>query len=163
VTDFTHFNEQGRAKMVDISHKETSVRYAKAKSSIVMDKTVYEKINEQKVAKGDVLSVAQVAGIMAAKNTPNWIPMCHPLPLTGVDISFQWDEKEDEAELHIYVEVKTTSKTGVEMEALTAASATALTVYDMCKAIDKEMTIGKTYVKEKTGGVSGDYVRKDES
>lgn len=163
MADFTHFNEQGRAKMVDISHKETSARLAKAKTSIVVNKTVYEKINEQKVAKGDVLAVAQVAGVMAAKNTPHWIPMCHPLPLSGVDISFAWEEREVEAELHIYVEVKTTGKTGVEMEALTAASATALTVYDMCKAIDREMTIGKTYVIEKKGGVSGDYVRKDES
>lgn len=163
LSSFTHFNEQGRAKMVDISHKATSKRFAKAKSSIMMERSVYEKIQKQKVKKGDVLAIAQVAGIMAAKNTPNFIPMCHPLPLSGVDISFRWEENNERAILHIYAEVKTTGKTGVEMEALTAASATALTVYDMCKALDKQMTIGKTYVLEKTGGVSGDYVRQEDS
>ncbi|WP_017726797.1 cyclic pyranopterin monophosphate synthase MoaC [Halalkalibacterium ligniniphilum] len=157
MSDFTHFNKQGRAKMVDISEKNESKRTAVAKTSVEVLPEIYEKIQSGSMGKGDVLSVAQVAGVMAAKNTSQWIPMCHPLSLTGVDISFSWEEKANSWLLHIEVTVKTTGKTGVEMEALTAASATALTVYDMCKAIDKGMIIGPTFLLRKTGGKSGDF------
>ena len=129
-----------------------------AASSITVNQEIYEAVTGHKVKKGDVLSVAQVAGIMAAKNTSQLIPMCHPLALTGVDITFQWEM--DPYILKIEATVKTKGVTGVEMEALTAASAAALTVYDMCKAIDKGMVIGPTYLLEKSGGKSGHFVRE---
>ncbi|MEK3645051.1 cyclic pyranopterin monophosphate synthase MoaC [Aeribacillus sp. FSL M8-0235] len=156
----THLNEQGRAKMVDISEKEETVRTAHAISSILVSKEVYEKITSSRVKKGDVLSVAQVAGIMAAKRTADIIPMCHPIALKAVDIQFEWKCDENKYELMIHSFVKTKGSTGVEMEALTAASVCALTVYDMCKAIDKGMVIGQTYLMEKTGGKSGDFRRE---
>ncbi|BBU39565.1 cyclic pyranopterin monophosphate synthase MoaC [Aeribacillus composti] len=156
----THLNEQGRAKMVDISEKEETVRTAHAISSILVSKEVYEKITSSQVKKGDVLSVAQVAGIMAAKRTADIIPMCHPIALKAVDIQFEWKCDENKYELMIHSFVKTKGSTGVEMEALTAASVCALTVYDMCKAIDKGMVIGQTYLMEKTGGKSGDFRRE---
>jgi len=162
LTDFTHFNEHGRAKMVDISDKKETARKAIARSSIQMKRIVYENITEQKNKKGDVLSVAQVAGIMAAKQTSTLIPMCHPIPISGVDLSFEWTNIENDTyELMINAEVKTVGSTGVEMEALTAASVTALTVYDMCKAVDKGMIIGQTYLLEKSGGKSGNFKRKN--
>ncbi|MBU8791954.1 cyclic pyranopterin monophosphate synthase MoaC [Oceanobacillus caeni] len=162
MTDFTHFNEHGRAKMVDISDKKETARKAIARSSIQMKRIVYENITEQKNKKGDVLSVAQVAGIMAAKQTSTLIPMCHPIPISGVDLSFEWTNIENDTyELMINVEVKTVGSTGVEMEALTAASVTALTVYDMCKAVDKGMIIGQTYLLEKSGGKSGNFKREN--
>ncbi|KKE78168.1 cyclic pyranopterin monophosphate synthase MoaC [Oceanobacillus caeni] len=162
MTDFTHFNEHGRAKMVDISDKKETARKAIARSSIQMKRIVYENITEQKNKKGDVLSVAQVAGIMAAKQTSTLIPMCHPIPISGVDLSFEWTNIENDTyELMINAEVKTVGSTGVEMEALTAASVTALTVYDMCKAVDKGMIIGQTYLLEKSGGKSGNFKRKN--
>ncbi|MBC5637410.1 cyclic pyranopterin monophosphate synthase MoaC [Ornithinibacillus sp. BX22] len=157
----THFNQDGRAKMVDISDKEASSRVAVARSSIHMNQLVYEAIQQQQIKKGDVLSVAQVAGIMAAKQTSSLIPMCHPIPISGVNITFEWNELDDNLELIIHSEVKTVGSTGVEMEALTAASIAALTIYDMCKAIDKSMTIGSTYLLEKSGGKSGDYKRSN--
>lgn len=157
MSDFTHFNQQGRAKMVDISDKKITARTAIAKTSVIVNEEIYDKITNDQIAKGDVLAVAQVAGIMAAKNTANWIPMCHPLSLSGVDIHFKWGKKAKSYELEIEVTVKTKGSTGVEMEALTAASATALTVYDMCKAIDKGIVIGQTFLLSKTGGKSGDY------
>lgn len=156
----THFNEDGRAKMVDISNKQETSRKAIARSSIQMNREVYENIIKQKNKKGDVLAVAQVAGIMATKQTSTLIPMCHPIPISGVDLSFKWNNLEDDMyELIILAEVKTVGSTGVEMEALTAATITALTVYDMCKAVDKGMIIGQTYLLEKEGGKSGDYKR----
>ncbi|RZT12996.1 MULTISPECIES: cyclic pyranopterin monophosphate synthase MoaC [Fictibacillus] len=158
--ELTHFNEEGRARMVDISEKETSYRTAIAVSGITVSEEVFLKIRDNKFKKGDVLAVAQVAGIMAAKKTSDWIPMCHPLSLTGVDLSFEWDkENNDGYKLNIQAEVRTKGSTGVEMEALTAASAAALTVYDMCKAADKGMIIGPTYLVSKTGGKNGDFVR----
>ncbi|MED0704242.1 MAG: cyclic pyranopterin monophosphate synthase MoaC [Bacillaceae bacterium] len=156
----THLNEQGRAKMVDISEKQETVRTAHAISSILVSKEVYEKITSSQVKKGDVLSVAQVAGILAAKRTADIIPMCHPIALKAVDIQFEWKCDENKYELMIHSFVKTKGSTGVEMEALTAASVCALTVYDMCKAIDKGMVIGQTYLMEKTGGKSGDFRRE---
>ncbi|MCC3359618.1 cyclic pyranopterin monophosphate synthase MoaC [Bacillus sp. REN16] len=158
MTSFTHFNEQGRARMVDITEKSDTVRTAIAKSSITVNKLIYEQIINNEVSKGDVLAVSQVAGIMAAKKTSDIIPMCHPLALKGVDIRFSW-ATEEEYILHITVSVKTKGSTGVEMEALTAASVCALTVYDMCKAVDKGMVIGPTYLAEKTGGKNGDFKR----
>jgi cyclic pyranopterin phosphate synthase len=153
---FTHFNEQGRAHMVDVSDKISTKRIAVATSKVVMLPTTLLAIKAGQVKKGDVLAVAQIAGIMAAKKTADWIPMCHPLPLTGVDVQFS-DNGVDE--LFIEATVKTTGQTGVEMEALTAVSAAALTVYDMCKALEKGMSIGPTLLVTKTGGKSGDYQR----
>jgi cyclic pyranopterin phosphate synthase len=161
MSEFTHFNDQGRAKMVDISAKETTKRTARAKTSIQLTEEVYKKITNHEIGKGDVLSVAQVAGIMAAKQTANVIPMCHPISIKGVDIEFEWKMDENNYELMITSTVKTTGSTGVEMEALTSASVSALTVYDMCKAVDKGMVIGPTYLIEKTGGKSGDFYRVD--
>ncbi len=161
MTKLTHFNEQGRAKMVDVSEKESTVRTAVATSSVTVNKDIYEQIVEGTNKKGDVFAVAQVAGIMAAKQTAMIIPMCHPLSLTGVNITFDWnvDENTEHYEVSITAEVKTAGPTGVEMEALTAVSATALTIYDMCKAADKNMVIGPTMLLKKTGGKSGDYSR----
>ncbi|MFE8703976.1 cyclic pyranopterin monophosphate synthase MoaC [Cytobacillus sp. FJAT-54145] len=159
--EFTHFNNEGRAKMVDVSDKVETVRTAIANSSITVNKEIYDRITNNEMKKGDVLAVAQVAGIMACKKTSEIIPMCHPIPLTGIDISFTWEQEEDQYTLFIAASVKTKGNTGVEMEALTAASACALTVYDMCKAVDKGMVIGKTYLVEKTGGKNGDFKRED--
>jgi cyclic pyranopterin phosphate synthase len=159
MADFTHFNQEGRAKMVDVSDKPETARTAIAQSSITVNKEIYEKITSNTMKKGDVLSVAQVAGIMASKKTWDIIPMCHPLPLTGVDISFSWKTGQEEYILLITASVKTKGNTGVEMEALTAASVCALTVYDMCKAVDKGMIIGPTFLIEKTGGKNGDFKR----
>ncbi len=160
MADFTHFNDQGHAKMVDITSKSETVRTAVARSSIEVSDEIYQKIIHSKIAKGDVLAVAQIAGIMAAKRTPDLIPMCHPIPIKGVNIDFNWKQKGNNYELVIDGEVKTKGSTGVEMEALTAVSVCALTVYDMCKAVDKGMIIGPTYLIEKTGGKSGDFHRK---
>ncbi|WP_141434465.1 cyclic pyranopterin monophosphate synthase MoaC [Bacillus sp. 03113] len=161
MTDFTHFNNEGRAKMVDVSDKPETYRTATAQTSVIVNKEIYEKITKNSMKKGDVLAVAQVAGIMAAKKTWEIIPMCHPIPLTGVDISFSWETiVENEYTLSISVFVKTKGSTGVEMEALTAASVTALTIYDMCKAVDKGIIIGKTMLMEKVGGKSGEFKRE---
>ncbi|MEQ2527927.1 cyclic pyranopterin monophosphate synthase MoaC [Bacillaceae bacterium CLA-AA-H227] len=161
MAEFTHFNEEGRAKMVDVSDKQETVRTAVANSSITVNKAIYDQITNNHNKKGDVLAVAQVAGIMACKKTADIIPMCHPIPLTGVNISFEWEIENDDYRLMITASAKTKGNTGVEMEALTAASVTALTVYDMCKAVDKGMVIGKTYLVEKTGGKNGDFKREN--
>ncbi|KAF6509396.1 Molybdenum cofactor biosynthesis protein MoaC [Geobacillus stearothermophilus] len=160
LSSFTHFNEQGRAKMVDITNKEDTIRIAVARTSVTVNEEIYEKMTNNAIEKGDVLAVAQVAGVMAAKKTADLIPMCHPLMLKGVDIAFAWEKEAEAYKLVITVTVKTKGSTGVEMEALTAASVCALTVYDMCKSLDKGMTIGPTYLVEKTGGKSGHYRRK---
>lgn len=161
MSELTHFNEQGRAKMVDVSDKNETVRTARAKSAVLINEAIYAQIKDGTNKKGDVFAVAQVAGIMAAKNTAQIIPMCHPLALSGVDIAFEWnvDEANSHYEVLLYATVKTKGPTGVEMEALTAASAAALTIYDMCKAAGKEMIVGPTMLLEKTGGKSGDYAR----
>jgi len=162
LSGFTHFNEQGRAKMVDVSAKPETIRTAIAESSIELNAQVYEYISENKIKKGDVLAVAQIAGIMAAKKTWDIIPMCHPIPLNGINIEFTWKKNEDQYVLCIRTTVKTKGSTGVEMEALTASSISALTVYDMCKAVDKGMVIGPTYLVEKTGGVSSKDFKREE-
>ena len=153
--EFTHFNKEGRAKMVDVTDKEVTCREAVAEGAVYMNEQTIKAIIDGKVKKGDVLSVAQVAGIMAAKKTSDVIPMCHPLMLTGVDISF--DVKK--TEILIKATVKCKGETGVEMEALTAVSTAALTIYDMCKALQKDMVIGDIKLLEKTGGKSGHYKR----
>jgi len=159
LSEFTHINEQGNAKMVDVSEKNITKRTAIAHSSITVNQAIYQQIVDNTNKKGNVLNTAQIAGIMAAKNTADIIPMCHPLPLTGIDVSFNWKENATSFTLNIQASVSTTGKTGVEMEALTAASAVALTVYDMTKALDKSMVIGETYLLSKTGGKSGDFQR----
>lgn len=155
--ELTHLNEQGRGRMVDVSEKADTVRTAVACGFIAMAPTTAQLIRDGGIAKGDVLAVAQVAGIMAAKKTAELIPMCHPLPLTAVDIRFEVQENG----VSIEATVKCTGKTGVEMEALTAVSAAALTVYDMCKAVQKDMVIEQVYLLEKTGGKSGTYRREE--
>ncbi len=156
--NFTHFNKEGRAKMVDVTEKGDTVRQAVACGRVIVSPEILQMIKDREIKKGDVLGVAQTAGIMAAKKTGSLIPMCHPLFLTGVDISFNLV---DEGIIEIKSIVKTTGKTGVEMEALTAVSVAALTIYDMCKAADKEMQIQDIYLLEKTGGRSGHYIRED--
>ncbi|NSW82352.1 MAG: cyclic pyranopterin monophosphate synthase MoaC [Syntrophothermus sp.] len=154
----THINRQGRARMVDVTEKRDTVRVAVAQAVVEMQPETLRLIMTGGVKKGDVLAVAQVAGVMAAKKTPDLIPMCHPLMLTGVDITFSFDEQN--SRILITAEVKTTGKTGVEMEALTAAAVAALTVYDMCKAVDRWMIIKEVKLIEKTGGKSGHLVRE---
>ena len=151
--ELTHFNEQGHARMVDVSEKAQTFRVARAEATVCMAKATMDKIREGSIGKGDVLAVAQVAGIMAAKKNSELIPMCHPLLLTKVDISFSIED----TELHILSEVRCRGETGVEMEALTAVSVAALTVYDMCKAVQKDILISDIHLEEKTGGVHGDY------
>lgn len=159
MSELTHFNEQGRAKMVDITDKTETTRTAVAISSITVNEVIKIQITDGTNKKGDVFSVAQVAGIMAAKNTANLIPMCHPIFLTGINITFEWSST-DSYVINIRSEVKTVGSTGVEMEALVAASAAALTIYDMCKAAGKDMIIGSTMLLSKTGGKNGDYQRE---
>ncbi|MDG0843600.1 cyclic pyranopterin monophosphate synthase MoaC [Staphylococcus equorum] len=161
MSEFTHINEQGNAKMVDVSEKNITKRTAIAHSSITVNPEIYQQIVDHTNKKGNVLNTAQIAGIMAAKNTADIIPMCHPLPLTGIDVEFQWQKNEQSFTLNIRATVSTTGKTGVEMEALTAATAVALTVYDMTKALDKGMVIGETYLLSKSGGNSGDFERTE--
>lgn len=157
--DFTHFNQEGRAKMVEVGDKQDTKREAVATGSITMLPETLKRIIDKNISKGDVLAVSQVAGIMAAKQTSNIIPMCHNINLTGADINFTIDEKN--SKIDIEAVVRTTGKTGVEMEALTAVSVAALTIYDMCKAVDKGMTIGDIKLMKKTGGKSGEYVRQE--
>lgn len=154
--EFTHFNEEGRAHMVEVGEKDDTKRIAVAKGRITMKKETVKKIRDGLIDKGDVLSVAQVGGIMGAKKTSDLIPMCHNINLTGADIRFNIGEDFVEVE----AETKTVGKTGVEMEALMAVSITCLTIYDMCKAIDREMTIGDVKLMKKTGGKSGTFQRK---
>ena len=151
--ELTHFNEQGRARMVDVSEKAQTFRVARAEATVRMAKTTMDKIKEGAIGKGDVLAVAQVAGIMAAKKNSELIPMCHPLLLTKVDISFSIDD----TALHILSEVRCRGETGVEMEALTAVSVAALAVYDMCKAVQRDMRIDNVHLLYKEGGKSGVY------
>ncbi len=154
--ELTHINEQGRARMVDVTKKEVTFRQAEAEGRVRMNSETVEIIRTGGAPKGDVLAVAQVAGIMAAKRTHELIPMCHPLRLTAVDLSFTLEE----AAVHIRSQVKCKGETGVEMEALTAASAAALTIYDMCKAVQRDMEITDIRLCRKSGGKSGDYVKE---
>jgi cyclic pyranopterin phosphate synthase len=156
--ELTHINEEGRAKMVDVSEKRDTVREAVAVGSISMKRETLDRIKDGSISKGDVLAVAQVGGIMGAKSTPQIIPMCHPIMISGCDISFKIDL--ENTKIEITATTKTVGKTGIEMEALTAVSVAALTIYDMCKAIDKEMVINNIMLVKKTGGKSGIFERK---
>ena len=156
---FTHINEQGRGKMVDVGEKEVTNRTAISHAKISMKQETFEKLKQGQLKKGDVLSVAQVAGITGAKKTWDIIPMCHPLMLTGIDIKFEYDEVD--SSVHIYATVSNEGKTGVEMEALTACTVAALTIYDMCKAVQKDMVIGPVRLLAKSGGKSGDFKVED--
>lgn len=153
----THFDARGRARMVDVSEKPETVREAVARGSVSMKKTTLRMIRDGKMSKGDVLGVARIAGIMAAKKTPDIIPMCHPLNITSVDVAFEYDVKGDK--IHVESRVKIKGVTGVEMEALTVVAAAALTIYDMCKSVDREMIISDILLLEKRGGKSGVFKR----
>ena len=157
MTGLTHLDATGRGRMVDVSDKEVTRREATARAIVEMQPDTARLIASGGVAKGDVLAVAQVAGVMAAKRTPDLIPLCHPLPITGVDMAFDLDV--ERARLEIRATVRVTGRTGVEMEALTAASVAALTVYDMCKAVDRGMTISDVQLLHKAGGKSGEFIR----
>lgn len=157
MSGLTHLDESGRARMVDVSEKDITRREATARAVVRMEPSTAQLIASGGIAKGDVLAVAQVAAVMAAKKTPDLIPMCHPLPLTGVDVHFELDQQR--AELEIQATVRVTGRTGVEMEALTAAAVAALTVYDMCKAVDRAMSIHSIELLHKSGGKSGEFVR----
>ena len=157
--DFTHFNEEGRARMVNVGDKAETVRTATAGVSVYVSAETFALIKSGGTKKGDVLTVAQIAGIMGAKRTPDLIPMCHPIQIDGADISLHLDE----ARLAVDIAATVTchGHTGVEMEAMTAASVAALTVYDMCKAVQRDILISDLRLLKKTGGVHGDYERKE--
>lgn len=159
MTDFSHFNESGRARMVDVSGKAETVRTATAAGRVLVNRDTFELIKTGGMAKGDVLGTAQIAGIMGAKRVPDLIPMCHPIAISGVDIKFNMNEKDLAVE--IAATARCTGVTGVEMEAMTAVSVAALTVYDMCKAVQKDMVISDIRLLEKTGGKSGTFRRKE--
>ena len=153
--EFSHINEQGRAKMVDVTEKDSSFREAIAEGTVVVKPDTMALIKSGGIKKGDVLAVAQVAGIMAAKKTSDIIPMCHPLMLSGVDITFELTD----TDIHITATVKCKGSTGVEMEALSAVSTAALTIYDMCKAVQRDIEIQNIHLNYKSGGKSGVYQR----
>ena len=160
MSKFTHFNEEGRAKMVEVGNKLNTKREAVARGSIYMMPETLTKIVDNNISKGDVLAVSQVAGIMAAKKTSDLIPMCHNITLTGADIHFNIDK--EKSKIDIRATVRTTGKTGVEIESLTAVSVSALTIYDMCKAVDRGMRITEVKLVKKTGGKSGDFIVEEE-
>ena len=155
---FTHLDEHGKARMVDVTEKDITIRQARARGTVLMRPETFQKIMGGGIQKGDVLAVAKVAGIMGAKKTAQLIPMCHPLNITNVEIAFNPIEKKHAIEIEAQVKLK--GQTGVEMEALTAVAAAALTIYDMCKAVDREMVITDIHLAEKKGGKSGHFVRK---
>ena len=157
--DLTHFNEQGRARMVDVTEKAVTHRTALAAGEIHVSPETMAHIKNGTMKKGDVLAVAQVAGIQAAKHNWELIPMCHPLPLTGIDIAFALSD--DPCMVEIQATVTCTGVTGVEMEALAAVSVAALTIYDMCKAVQKDMRITDIRLLEKSGGKSGNYLAEE--
>ncbi len=155
--DFTHFNDQGRSRMVDVGEKDVTRRRAVAAGRVLVNRSTFELIRSGGVKKGDVLTVAQVGGIMGAKRTPELIPMCHPVLIDGVDLELSLDE--ERCSVEIVACVSCGGRTGVEMEALTAVSVAALTVYDMCKAVQRDMTIADIRLLSKSGGVHGDFTR----
>ena len=160
MSSFTHIDDKGRVRMVDVTEKQPTVRVAVAGGAVIMRPATLKFISDQKVKKGNVLETARIAGIMAAKKTSELIPMCHPLSLTHVQIDFEPDQTSHC--IHIEASARTIDQTGVEMEALTAVSAAALTIYDMCKSYDRDMTIANIRLLEKSGGKSGTYKRKPE-
>jgi cyclic pyranopterin phosphate synthase len=156
---FSHLDEKGKARMVDVSGKDTTRREAVARGKVLMKPQTAQAIEKLSIAKGDVLAVAKIAGVMAAKRTSDLIPLCHPLEITAVDVTFRTDARRGEIEIEAMV--RTLGRTGVEMEALTAVSTAALTIYDMCKAVDRGMTLSDIQLILKRGGKSGTYRRKD--
>ena len=159
--DFTHFNDEGRARMVDVGEKNPTRRTAKAAGRVYVNEKTFALIKSGGIKKGDVLTVAQVAGIMGAKHTKDLIPMCHPVITDGIDLSLHLNE--ERLCVEIIAEITCAGRTGVEMEALTAVSTAALTIYDMCKAIQRDMVISDIRLLEKTGGIHGDYKRNDDN
>jgi cyclic pyranopterin phosphate synthase len=159
MSQLSHLDEQGRARMVDVSAKDVTSRIAIARGTIHMRGETLALILEDKIEKGDVFSVARVAGIMAAKKTAELIPMCHPLNLTAVELELT--PAREPARVDIEATVRVTGKTGVEMEAMTAVAVAGLTIYDMCKAVDREMTLGEIRLAKKSGGKSGTFIRKE--
>lgn len=158
MAELTHFDDQGASRMVDTSGKAETERVARASGLVRMSPATAALIRDKKLSKGDVLEVARLAGIMAAKRTGALIPLCHPLPITSAGVDFSW---EAEDLLRIEATAKVVGRTGVEMEALTAVSVAALTVYDMCKSVDRVMTIERIRLEEKSGGKSGTFRRED--
>jgi cyclic pyranopterin monophosphate synthase len=156
--DFSHFDEKGQAIMVDVGEKEVTLREAVARGEVRMQPATLDLILEGRAKKGDVLGVARIAGILGAKKTPELIPLTHPLPLSSVKIEFFPDK--DRSVIEIEARVKVSARTGVEMEALTAVAAAGLTVYDMCKAVDRSMVLSEIRLMEKSGGRSGHFVRE---
>jgi len=155
--EFTHIDKDGHVRMVDVTDKKATLRVAVAQGVVTMKKTTFEKIQNQTIKKGNVLETARISGILAAKKTSELIPMCHPLNITHVKVDFFHDNATNS--IRIEASVRTVDQTGVEMEALTAVSVAALTIYDMCKSYDREMTISNIYLLEKSGGKSGTFVR----
>lgn len=158
MTELTHLNSRGEARMVDVSQKGDTEREAVARGRVMMKPSTLEQIKNASLAKGDVLAVARVAGIMAAKKTPELIPLCHPILIDSIAIEFDLSGKDS---IGITARAKSTGKTGAEMEALVAASVTALTIYDMAKSVDRAMTIADIYLESKKGGKSGVYRREE--
>ena len=156
--DFTHFNDQGRSRMVDVGDKSPTQRRAVAAGRVLVNAATFRLIRSGGVKKGDVLTVAQIAGIMGAKRTPDLIPMCHPVLIDGVDLELSLDE--ERLSVEIVARVSCDGRTGVEMEALTAVSVAVLTVYDMCKAVQRDMVIADIRLLAKSGGVHGDFIRQ---
>jgi cyclic pyranopterin monophosphate synthase len=159
MAQLSHLDEHGRARMVDVSDKEVTSRIAVARGTVHMRAETLALILEDKIEKGDVFAVARVAGIMAAKKTSELVPMCHPLAITSVEIDLT--PGENPPRVDIEASVRVSGKTGVEMEALTAVSVAGLTIYDMCKAVDREMTISEIRLAKKSGGKSGTFIRKE--
>ncbi|MFW6113962.1 MAG: cyclic pyranopterin monophosphate synthase MoaC [Actinomycetota bacterium] len=158
--ELSHLDEKGRAKMVDVSSKEITERTAAAKAGVMMKRETLDLVIGDGIEKGDVLAVARVAGIMAAKRAGELIPMCHPISITAVSVDFEVNERE--SAITVFATAKTRDRTGIEMEALTGAAVAALTIYDMCKGVDKTMTITDIQLLEKKGGRSGTYIRGEE-
>ena len=158
MAELTHFDETGASRMVDVGDKPVTVRVARASGRVRMLPETLRLIRDRKLAKGDVLEVARLAGIMAAKRTADLIPLCHPLPLNSVELQFGFP---DDSSVAIEATVRVSGKTGVEMEALVSASVAALTIYDMCKAVDRGMTIEAVRLEEKSGGRSGHFLRAE--
>ncbi|MDO5135863.1 MAG: cyclic pyranopterin monophosphate synthase MoaC [Eubacteriales bacterium] len=156
---FSHFDEKGNAVMVDVSQKSATYRTAVATGAICVGKEIMDAVKGRTVKKGDVLGVARVAGIMAVKRTSDLIPLCHPLPIQKCTVDFRLEE--EQGRIRVFCTVKTEGKTGVEMEALTGVQVALLTIYDMCKAIDKRMVMTDVHLVEKTGGKSGDFLFKE--
>ena len=157
MTKLTHFDDEGKATMVDVSEKEETLREAVARGSISMQPETFRLIMNKQISKGDVFGVARVAGIMGAKRTPELIPMCHPLTISAITVDFIPVEEKNRIDIEARVKIR--GRTGVEMEAFTAVAVAALTIYDMCKAVDREMIISDIHLYEKSGGKSGHFTR----